>query len=57
MGDLERLRRASGSCPAGYYPSRAEVVRRMASRDLGGIHDQGQIEDQSCHPLRRPKDQ
>jgi hypothetical protein len=40
----------------GGLPGGAEVVRRMASRELRGSHDQVQIEDQGCYSLSRPKD-
>src|SRR5712691_969087 len=49
--DLERPRPASGSCPGG-----AEVVRRIASHELRGSHDQGQIYNQSCCALNSAKD-
>ncbi len=32
--------------PPGFYPGGAEVVRRIASPDLGGSHDEIQIEIQ-----------
>src|SRR5258707_13398748 len=40
---LKRRMSASGSCPAGVCPGGAEVVRRMASHNFRGSHDQIQI--------------
>jgi hypothetical protein len=55
-GGLERLRRASGICPAGYCLGGAEVVRRTAPPKPRGSHDEAQIQAEGCNSLDRPKD-
>jgi hypothetical protein len=45
---LKRRIRASGSCPAGVFARAGlEVVRRMASHNFRGFHDEIQIKIQS----------
>jgi hypothetical protein len=47
VGTLKWRMRASGSCPAGVFAlGGAEVVRRMASHNFRGSHDEIQIEMQ-----------
>ena len=46
MVTLKWRMRALGSCPAGFCPRGAEVVRRMASHNFRGSHDEIQTEIQ-----------
>jgi hypothetical protein len=55
MVTLKRRMGASRSCPAGFCPGGAEGVRRMASHNLRGSHDE--IQAQSLDSLDRTNDQ
>ena len=57
MVTFKRRMRASGSCPAEVCPGGAEVVRRMASHNFRGSHDQVQIEGYGHDSLGCANDQ